>query len=145
MSQETPQNIPLSCLRSSFYNLGMTTKGNTAFQQFFCCYRGVFTSPLHRNDSSSIIAYVFISAGTCLPSRCLAMTVQAGSTIQRFGRHVTVIIRYSCWLKVICHSSVRIATGYRMDERPGFESQHVQWYFSSPQISHLLCGPLSLL
>jgi hypothetical protein len=33
----------------------------------------VFTSSLHRNGSSSIVACVFISAETCLPSSCLAM------------------------------------------------------------------------
>jgi hypothetical protein len=67
--------------------LGSTPKENTASQHFLYCYRGVFTPPLHRNGSSSIVACVFISAGTCLPSRCLAMNVYSGSAIPAFGRH----------------------------------------------------------
>jgi hypothetical protein len=47
-------------------------------------------SPLHINDSSSIIACVFVAAGMCLPSRCLVMDVCSGSTIPAFRRHVTV-------------------------------------------------------
>jgi hypothetical protein len=47
-------------------------------------------SLLRRNGSSSIVACVFISAGTCLPSRCLAMIVYSGSAIPAFRRHVTM-------------------------------------------------------
>jgi hypothetical protein len=45
---------------------------------------------LHRNGSSSIVKCVFISAGTCLPSRCLAMNVYSGSAIPAFRRHITM-------------------------------------------------------
>jgi hypothetical protein len=33
--------------------------------------QGVFTDPLLRNGSSSSVAWLLISAGSCLPSRCL--------------------------------------------------------------------------
>jgi hypothetical protein len=36
------------------------------------------------------VAYVFVAAGTCLPSRCLAMNVYSGSAIPAFRRHVTI-------------------------------------------------------
>jgi hypothetical protein len=39
----------------------------------------MFTSPLHRNVSSSIVVCLFISAVTCLSSLCLAMSVYSGS------------------------------------------------------------------
>jgi hypothetical protein len=38
-------------------------------QQYLYCCRGVFTSPLHRNDRSSTVVCARISAGTPLPSR----------------------------------------------------------------------------
>jgi hypothetical protein len=53
----------------------------------------MFTSPLHRNGSSSTVACVFISVGTCLPSRCLAVNVCSGSATPAFRRHVTVSYR----------------------------------------------------
>jgi hypothetical protein len=53
----------------------------------------VFTSPLHRNGSSSIVACVFVAAW----SRCLAMAVCSGSTIPAFRIHVTYIWKGS-WL-----------------------------------------------
>jgi hypothetical protein len=37
-----------------------------------------------------IVACVFVAAGKCLPSRCLAMTVYTYFTIPDFGRHVTL-------------------------------------------------------
>jgi hypothetical protein len=52
----------------------------------------MFTLPLHRNGSSSIVACVFISAGTCLPSPCLEMNVYSGSDILAFRRHVTILL-----------------------------------------------------
>jgi hypothetical protein len=41
------------------------------------------------SNNISIVAYVFVGAGTCLPSRCLAVDV-SGSTIPAFRRHVTI-------------------------------------------------------
>jgi hypothetical protein len=46
--------------------------------------------PLHRNGSLSIVACVFVAAGMCLPSRCLAMNVYSDFAIPAFGRHVTI-------------------------------------------------------
>jgi hypothetical protein len=63
---------------SSSYTLGtdlQETQFPSLFQQFLCCYRGVPTSPLHTNGSSSIVAYVIVAAGMCLPSCCLASTL----------------------------------------------------------------------
>jgi hypothetical protein len=50
----------------------------------------VFTSPFYRIDSSSVVACLFISARTRLPSRCLAMNVHSGSAISAFRRHITM-------------------------------------------------------
>jgi hypothetical protein len=58
-------------------------------QPLYCC-EGVFIVPLHSNGSYSIIAYVFVSAGMCLPSRCLAMNVYSNLAIPAFGHHVTI-------------------------------------------------------
>jgi hypothetical protein len=57
---------------------------------------GVFTSPLHRNGSS-IVVCVFITAGTCLLSRCLAMNVYSGTAIAAFRLHDTILWRTD-WL-----------------------------------------------
>jgi hypothetical protein len=50
--------------------------------RFLQCCEGVFTVQLHSNGSYSIVACVFIAAGVCLPSRCLAMST-----------HVTIILK----------------------------------------------------
>jgi hypothetical protein len=42
-----------------------------------------------------IVACVFVAAGTCLTSRCLAMTVYSCSTIPAFRRHVTIFVRFA--------------------------------------------------
>jgi hypothetical protein len=39
------------------------------FQQYMYCRAGVFASPLHRNESSTV-ACALIPAGACLPSSC---------------------------------------------------------------------------
>jgi hypothetical protein len=48
----------------------------------------MFTSPLHRNGSSSIVSCIFVAVGMCLPSRCPAMNV-SDFTIPAFERRVT--------------------------------------------------------
>jgi hypothetical protein len=53
------------------------------------CWEDMRRAPLHRNGSYSIVAYVLISAGICLPSSCLEMDVCSDFTILVFGRHVT--------------------------------------------------------
>jgi hypothetical protein len=50
----------------------------------------MFTVPLHSNGSYSIVAWVFLAAGMCLPSRCLAMNVYSDFIIPAFGHHVTI-------------------------------------------------------
>jgi hypothetical protein len=75
-----PGYTPRHCLGSSLYNLGAAPTENTASQQFLYCYRGVSTSPLHINGSSSIVARVFISAGTWLSNRCVAMNCSGFQT-----------------------------------------------------------------
>jgi hypothetical protein len=51
---------------------------------------GVFTAPLHDNGSYAIFACVFIAAGMCLLSSCLAMDVAYDFIVPAFGRHVTI-------------------------------------------------------
>jgi hypothetical protein len=46
--------------------------------------------PIRYLETRSCIACVFVAAGMCLPSRCLAMDVWCGATIPGFRRHVTV-------------------------------------------------------
>jgi hypothetical protein len=84
--------------------LGRPQKENTVSQQFIYCHRAVFTSSLHRNGSSSIVACVFISAGTCLPSRCPVMNVCSGSGFQASCHSIF----FECWLT----SAVINAYGY---------------------------------
>jgi hypothetical protein len=55
------------------------------------CWEGVFTMPLHKNESYLIVDCVFVAAGMCLPSRYLAMNVYPDFTIPAFGRHVTML------------------------------------------------------
>jgi hypothetical protein len=46
---------------------------------------------LHKNSSSSIVACMFISLGTCLSSRCLVMNVYSGySGFQALCHNITV-------------------------------------------------------
>jgi hypothetical protein len=85
-------NFDSSYLRSALYSLRADPQKTTFLsfsQQFLYCYRGVPTSPLHRNGSYFPVS-LFISAGICLPSRCLAVDVCSGPTIPSFRRHVTV-------------------------------------------------------
>jgi hypothetical protein len=41
-------------------------------------------------NNTSIVAYVFVAAGTCLPSRCRATDVYSGSIVPAFKHHVTI-------------------------------------------------------
>jgi hypothetical protein len=59
--------------------------------QLICYWEGVFTATLHSNGSYSIVACVFVTAGMCLPSRCLAMNVYSDFSIPAFGRYITVL------------------------------------------------------
>jgi hypothetical protein len=54
------------------------------------CWEGVFTASLHSNGSYLIVACIFLVAGTCLRSRCLAINIYSDFTIPAFERHVTI-------------------------------------------------------
>jgi hypothetical protein len=58
--------------------------------QSLYCWERVFTARLHRNGSYSIVACVFVAAGMCLRSRCLAMNAHFDFASPAFGRHVTI-------------------------------------------------------
>jgi hypothetical protein len=45
------------------------------------CWEGVLTASLHSNRSYSIVACVFVAAGMCLPSRCLALNMYSDFAI----------------------------------------------------------------
>jgi hypothetical protein len=66
---------------SSFVSCSLyaSRRTNRKLRFIYCC-EGVFTAPLHNNGSYSIVC-VFVAAGTCLPTRCLAMNVYPDSTI----------------------------------------------------------------
>jgi hypothetical protein len=63
----------------------------------------VFTAPLHSNghgadhieNTALLLLREFISAGTCFPSRCLAMNVYCGSVTPAFRHHVTILNNFS--------------------------------------------------
>jgi hypothetical protein len=77
-------------LGSSLHRIGSDPTENTVSKTFLYCYRHVFTSPLHRNGRSAIMC-VFISAGTCLPSRCPAINIYSDSAIPAFRRHIIIL------------------------------------------------------
>jgi hypothetical protein len=64
--------------------------GTTQKTQPLYCWEGVFITPLNTNGSYSIFACVFVAAGMCLPSRCIAMNVYSDFTIPAFDSHVTI-------------------------------------------------------
>jgi hypothetical protein len=76
------------------------------------CWEGEFIAPLHSNGSYSIVVCVFVAAGMCLPSRCLAMNVYSDFTTPAFGRHVTIFSRiYTSFytrLEVLTRSNTHI-------------------------------------
>jgi hypothetical protein len=43
---------------------------------------------IKQNKNTSIVACLFVAAGTCLPRRCLVMNVYSDFTIPTFGRHI---------------------------------------------------------
>jgi hypothetical protein len=43
------------------------------------------------SNNAYIVASVFLTSGTRLPSRCLTMNISSGSTIPAFRRHVTTL------------------------------------------------------
>jgi hypothetical protein len=49
------------------------------------------SSPLHSNESYSIIACVFFVAGLCLLSRYVVMNVYSDFAVPAFWRHITIL------------------------------------------------------
>jgi hypothetical protein len=80
-SQETPSVIIPAGLGSRYIASGRTQQ-KTSFALLY-------------PNNNSIVAYVFVAAGTCLPSRCLTMNLYSGSNIPAFRRHVTICLRHS--------------------------------------------------
>jgi hypothetical protein len=78
-SQETPSVLSQQDWDPRYIASGRPQQ--KTFPKNFYTVIEVFTSPLHRNGSSSIVACVFLSTGTCLPSRCLAMNVYSDSAL----------------------------------------------------------------
>jgi hypothetical protein len=64
-------------LGSSLYSLGVDPTENTVY---------IITVPQYLD------CCLFVAAGTCLSSRCLAKNVQSLSTIPAFRRNVTIVI-----------------------------------------------------
>jgi hypothetical protein len=70
----------------------ITTLHGPRRKHSLCIVEGVFTALLHSNGSYPIVACVFVAAGMCLPSRCLAMNDYSDFAIPAFGRHVTIYL-----------------------------------------------------
>jgi hypothetical protein len=70
---ETPSIVSTAGLESVLYSLGADPTVNTV---------SIVITP--------IVTCLFISAGNCLPSRCVAMDVYSGSTVPAFRRRVTI-------------------------------------------------------
>jgi hypothetical protein len=86
---ETPLFVLAAAIfRTLLYNHFARTMQKT---QTLYCWEGVFIAPLHSDISNSIVARIFVAAGICLPSRCLAMNF----AIPAFGRHVTILTIYN--------------------------------------------------
>jgi hypothetical protein len=67
------------------------------------CWEDVFTAAFESNGSYSIVAFIFVAAGMCLQSRCLAMNVYSDFIIPAFGRHVTLCLRETAIRITKCH------------------------------------------
>jgi hypothetical protein len=70
-SRDSP-TIPSTGLGSSLYSFGTYPTENTV------------------SNNSSIVACIYVAAGTCVPSRRLLVDVSSGSTIPNFRRHFTI-------------------------------------------------------
>jgi hypothetical protein len=54
------------------------------------------------SKSSSVVVCVFVPAGTCLPSHCIAVAVSSGYAILPFRCHVTVYFHFGIASQVRC-------------------------------------------
>jgi hypothetical protein len=68
------------------YPLSVITSAGLGFSLY-----GLGVDPNAVSNNSSVVACIIFAALTCLPSRCIAVEVSSGSTIQAFRRHVTYI------------------------------------------------------
>jgi hypothetical protein len=59
----------------------MTTLHGSRRKHKLYCWEVLFTTPLRNNGSYSIVACIFVAAGMCLLSRCLAMNIYSDFTI----------------------------------------------------------------
>jgi hypothetical protein len=84
-STERPQlHFNANCLQDN------SSAWTTQETQTLFCWEGVYTEPFHSNGSYSIVACVFVAAGMCLPSRCLAINIYSDFTMPAFEGHVTI-------------------------------------------------------
>jgi hypothetical protein len=99
---ETQLSLATDSFRTLLYNDFALTTQKT---QPIYCLEGVFTAPLHSNGSYSIVSCVFVAAGICLRSRCLAMNVYSDFTTLASRRHVTIFIekRSHVWSSSFCN------------------------------------------
>jgi hypothetical protein len=52
----------------------------------------MITAQLHSNGNYLVVTCVFVAAGMCLPSRCLAMKIYSDFAIPAFGSHVAILL-----------------------------------------------------
>jgi hypothetical protein len=70
----SPEFDPILILATSDPRYAASMRSDRKYRFLYCC-EGVFRTPLHSNGSYSIAACVFVDAGICVPSRCLAMCI----------------------------------------------------------------------
>jgi hypothetical protein len=69
----------------------------------------VFTSPLHRNDSSSIVACVYISAETCLPPLPSNELIRLSGVMSHYEMPLVTPISSDISVRCLLQESVRCA------------------------------------
>jgi hypothetical protein len=95
--------------KTTFFVLFINPRHEPRGKQPLYCWEGVFTEPLRSNRSYSIVC-VFVTAGMCLPSSCLAICISSDFIIPAFGRHVTLFSKremqelrpWYTWTKIMC-------------------------------------------
>jgi hypothetical protein len=102
---------------------------------------GMFTAPLHRNGSYSIVACVIVAAGMYLPSSCLAIDFSSDFTIPAFGHHVPLY--WHCIVNVIIY--VLNVKKLINNAVPGFQSENYLKASFNGYASRLFAHSLSFL
>jgi hypothetical protein len=103
----------------------------------FYCWWGVFTARMHSNGSYSIVTCVFVEAGMCLPSRCLAMNVYSDFTIPAFRRHVTVLLLNYSLIRALDYSRTN-SLNSPIHSRTNALTHSPIWYFAQTLMHFLL-------